>query len=391
MSLSAYEKKSLVHFLLIYLVSIYSFILVLAYMIYMIEIKNTYETYNFQIRAFASSVSHQIVTAHMMHDNHLLQCLEQNDVNDCFSHSENYTVSLYDENNKPLFTGFQDTVDLNETFYVKDDNLFYVDTSAQLHLGVKYIVIKKENVRQEVRAIQSKVFFYLLMSLLFATILGYVLARLFLKPIKAEREALDRFIKDSTHELNTPITAILMSIETLKDIDPKKKKRIEFSGKRIASLYANMSYMLIHDKQNELKSVVDVKQLIHERIEYFQEVLEYKSIHVSLDLAEKTLLIGKESILKLIDNLLTNAIKYNVIGGHIGIVLNEEYLSVTDSGIGIADAKLGEILKRYKRANTVKGGFGIGLDIVNTVCKDNHFKLEIESKLNEGSIFKVYF
>ena len=391
MYLSAYEKKSLARFLLIYLISIYAFIFVIAYMVYMLEIKNAYETYNMKIRAFASSVSHQIVTAHMMGDARLLMCLQQEDVNDCFLHSKNYAVSLYGKNNEPLFMGFKDAVDLSQKFYEKDDALFYIDDSAQLHLGVKYIVVKKENIRKDIRLIGQRVLRYTLASLLFATLLGYILAKLFLKPIKAEREALDRFIKDSTHELNTPITAILMSIETLKDIDPKKKKRIELSGKRIASLYANLSYMLIHDKQNETKSMVDVKQLLQERIEYFHDVMVHKSLHVSLDLAEKFLHVNQESMIKLIDNLLSNAIKYNIIGGNITIVLNKEYLSVTDNGIGIAEHKLGDILKRYKRANTVKGGFGIGLDIVNTICKDNHFKLEVHSKLNEGSTFKISF
>ncbi|MDD2384367.1 MAG: HAMP domain-containing sensor histidine kinase [Sulfurospirillaceae bacterium] len=391
MSLSAYEKRSLIRFLLIYLMSIYTFIVILGYMFYMIEIKNIYETYHFKIRAFASSVSHQIITAHMMGDKKLLECLSHSDINDCFSHSENYAVSLYDKNNKRLYAGFEDEVDLSQKFYNHNDMLFYVDDSPQLHLGIKYIVIKKEHVREEVNALQQKVFLYMLACLALATLLGYILAKLFLKPIKAERDALDKFIKDSTHELNTPITAILMSIETLKDIDPKKKKRIELSGKRIASLYANLSYMLLHDKHNEAKSMVDMKQLIRERIEYFHDVMVYKNLHVSLDLSEKFLHVNQESMIKLIDNLLSNAIKYNIIGGTIEIVLSKEYVSVTDNGIGIAEEKLGDILKRYKRANSDRGGFGIGLDIVNTICKDNHFRLEITSKLNEGSTFRVRF
>ena len=360
-------------------------------MFYTIEMKNFHESYGLKIRAFASQVSHQIVTAHMMDDEHLPQCLAQKSPNECFPNSENFKTSLYGVGEKPLHVGFVEAVDFSKKFYFQGDSVFYIDESSQLHLGVKHVVIKKEGVLFEQRKLTKEVLLYTLLSLLFATFLGYILAKLFLKPIKAEIAHLDTFIKDSTHELNTPITAILMSIETLKDIDPKKKKRIELSGKRIASLYGNMSYMLLHDKRNALKQELELKALIEQRMDYFYDLAMSKALHVELILEEKALHVNEESMIKLIDNLLSNAIKYNKINGNIKVVLTQEYLSVSDNGIGIEKSKIKEILIRYKRANSDKGGFGIGLDIVNTICKDNHFNLEIESKLNEGSTFRVCF
>lgn len=360
-------------------------------MFYTIEIKNLHENYGLKIRSFASSIAHSIITSHMLEDERLSQCLTQKSTNECFPNTENYKISLYDVNKKPLHGGFSDVVDFSRNFYFEGDNLFYSDESAQLHLGVAYIVVKKEGVHHDSDALIKEVSLYVFFSLIFATLLGYVLAKLFLEPIKTEIETLDNFIKDSTHELNTPITAILMSIETLKDIDPKKKKRIELSGKRIASLYSNMSYMLLHDKNTEAKQDVDVKAMIEERMDYFSDLAQSKSLHVSLDLAEKSLHINEESMIKLIDNLLSNAIKYNKIGGTIEVILNAEFLSVKDSGIGIEESKIKEITKRYKRANSDKGGFGIGLDIVSTICKTNDFRLEINSKEGEGSTFRVWF
>lgn len=360
-------------------------------MFYTIEMKNLQENYGLKIRAFASQISHQIITSHMMDDERLSQCLAKKSTNECFENSENYKISLYDVNGELLYGGFKDVVDFSQTFYFEGDNLFYIDESSQLHLGVKYIVVKKENVHYDRETLAKEVLLYALMGLIFATLLGYVLAKLFLKPIKTEIKNLDTFIKDSTHELNTPITAILMSIETLKDIDPKKKKRIELSGKRIASLYGNMSYMLLHDKQNEAKKEVDVKGLIEQRMDYFYDLACSKGLHVKLDLNEKSLHVNEESMVKLIDNLLSNAIKYNVMGGFIDVVLTKDFLSVKEGGIGIEKGKIKEILGRYKRANTDKGGFGIGLDIVNTICQSNKFRLEIASVEHQGSTFIVYF
>ncbi len=391
MSLSHYEKRSLLRFLLIYLISIYTFIFILAGMFYTIEKQNMYETHSLKMNTLASSISHKIITAHMMDDEGLEQCFSQKPIEQCFGIEEGYQVALFGVGQKLLHVSFPDPIDFKQKFYLKNDSFFYVDDSAQHHLGVQFVVIKQSHISSLLNAIKYEILLYLLFSLAFATLLGYVLAKLFLKPIQAEIETLDTFIKDSTHELNTPITAILMSISSLKNVDEKKRKRIELSAKRIATLYGNLSYMLLHDKQNEEKSDVDVSKLIVERVEYFADLIASNHINLSLTLEEKTLHVNKESLIKLIDNLLSNAIKYNRFEGRITITLTQTALSVKDDGIGISSSKIGEITQRYKRANTDKGGFGIGLDIVNTICKTNGFRLEITSKEHEGSDFWVWF
>ena len=391
MSLSHYEKRSLIRFLLIYLCSIYMFIFILAGMFYTIEKKNIFEQHSLKLGALASSLSHQIITSHMMHDDALKHCMSDKPIKACFDNMEDYEVAFFDANKKPLYASFEDSVDFSRKFYEANKDFFYVDDSAQGHLGIAYIVLKKPQSSRLIQALQKEIALYLLLSLSFATLLGFILAKLFLQPIRTEIETLNTFIKDSTHELNTPITAILMSIQTLKEVDEKKKKRIELSAKRIATLYGNLSYMLLHDKQNEAKSDVNVKKLVEERLDYFADLIMSKKINVTLQLEEKVLKIHEESLIKLIDNLLSNAIKYNNVNGMIQVLLTHEKLSISDNGIGIEASKINDITKRYKRANSDKGGFGIGLDIVNTICKQYGFRLEITSKEHVGSTFNIYF
>lgn len=391
MSLSHYEKRSLIRFLLIYLCSIYMFIFILAGMFYTIEKKNIFEQHSLKLGALASSISHQIITSHMMHDDALKHCMSDKPIKACFDNIEDYEVAFFDANKKPLYASFEDSVDFSRKFYEANKDFFYVDDSVQGHLGIAYIVLKKPQSSRLIQALQKEIALYLLLSLSFATLLGFILAKLFLQPIRTEIETLNTFIKDSTHELNTPITAILMSIQTLKEVDEKKKKRIELSAKRIATLYGNLSYMLLHDKQNEAKSDVDVKKLVEERLDYFADLIMSKKINVTLQLEEKVLKIHEESLIKLIDNLLSNAIKYNNVNGMIQVLLTHEKLSISDNGIGIEASKINDITKRYKRANSDKGGFGIGLDIVNTICKQYGFRLEITSKEHVGSTFNIYF
>lgn len=390
-ALSAYEKRSLTRFLLIYLGSIYAFICVLAWMFYTIEMKNLHENYALKMRSIASLISNKIVTAHMMEDATLSACLTQKRPEQCFGLESAYELGLFGEDGTALHVSFDEPVDFTQTFYHKNESFYYTDASAQGHLGIATLVLKHTHIASAISTLRSQVLLYFFLSLGFATMLGYVLAKLFLKPIRAHIEALDTFIKDSTHELNTPITAILMSIQTLKNVDEKKRKRIELSAKRIATLYANLSYMLLHDKQNEEKNEVDVKKLLCERIEYFSDLMASQHIDLRLHLEEKSLHVNEESLTKLIDNLLSNAIKYNRVHGRIDITLDAQKLSIQDSGIGIDASKLGSITKRYTRANSDKGGFGIGLDIVNTICKTNGFRLDIVSTQGKGSTFSLFF
>ncbi|MBD3831008.1 MAG: sensor histidine kinase, partial [Arcobacter sp.] len=66
-------------------------------------------------------------------------------------------------------------------------------------------------------------------------------------------------------------------------------------------------------------------------------------------------------------------------------------LSVKDNGIGIKKDKLKDIYKRYYRATSQNGGFGLGLNIVNMICKSYNIKIEVSSIEKEGTIFKLYF
>ena len=390
-ALSAYEKRSLARFLVIYLGSMYLFIGVLGWMATTLQVRNLHENHALQLRSLAASVSHNIVTAHMMGEVALPACLEEGVLAQCFELEEGFALALYRDKTTPVAGSFLEAVDFSREFYFHNDAFYTLDQSARGHLGVQYVVVKEEGIARLLGAVQRSMGLWVGLSLAFATGLGVVLARLFLKPIKEEIAHLDRFIKDSTHELNTPITAILMSIRSLGEVEEKKRKRLELSARRIATLYGNLSYMLLHDKTNEEKTTVDVHALVEERLDYFGDFIASKKLHCKSDLAPVSLHVNHEGMVKLIDNLLSNAIKYNRVGGSLTLALTSKGLTISDTGVGITPKDLPHILKRYKRANSDKGGFGIGLDIVNTICQTNGFTLHIASKENEGSVFEVVF
>ena len=94
---------------------------------------------------------------------------------------------------------------------------------------------------------------------------------------------------------------------------------------------------------------------------------------------------------RIVNNLISNAIKYSKKDSKINIELINCKLMVEDFGIGIKEEELKEIFVRYKRGENSEGGFGIGLDIVKSVCQEYGLILNLESKEKVGTKFFVDF
>ena len=88
---------------------------------------------------------------------------------------------------------------------------------------------------------------------------------------------------------------------------------------------------------------------------------------------------------RLIDNIISNAIKYNRVGGNIDVVLTQKSLKISDNGIGIPADKIERIFERYQRANDSVGGFGIGLNIVAMIAKEYGIMIDVDSKEGTGT------
>jgi two-component system OmpR family sensor kinase len=250
-------------------------------------------------------------------------------------------------------------------------------------------VLKENDLSITLQELRIKIIGYLVLSFILMGIVGYFLGRLFLRPVREQIESLDRFISDTTHELNTPISAILMTIQSLKQVEPKKLKRLEASAKRLSVMYSSLTYRL--EGKVEPSELLNFDDIVRERVEYVKELIESKRLDISLDLEATQVFIPEISAARLIDNLLSNAIKYSDVGDSIFITLDQNVLKVRDTGIGIDKKVQDDIFTRYHRANEERGGFGIGLNIVLSICKQYNIKLTLESQKGEGSTFILTF
>ncbi len=226
--------------------------------------------------------------------------------------------------------------------------------------------------------------------------LGVLLSRLFIRPMRESVELLDNFIKDTTHELNTPVSTIVTNVETIDEslLDEKtlkKIRRIDISAKTIASIYEDLTYLVLHKKLAVVDELLNIQELVEERLAYFSEHFLQKQLEVTENLSSCHLTIDRTKMIRIIDNLLSNAIKYNKRGGTVEIVLDETKLQVSDSGKGIANEKLEHIFERYSRFDKSVGGFGIGLHIVASIVKEYGFNVEVVSRPDEGTVITIYW
>ena len=329
-----------------------------------------------------SKISSKIIFAHMTNNEF---------DKDYLLKTNDYKISFYNENKEKIFGNLDDEIDFTKTIMDYKKHFILIDSSTLGHLGVYYIAIKENLFYEQISKLKMNIVFIFLLIYSFIAIIGFYLAKLFLKPIKDERIKLNNFIKDTTHELNTPISAILMSTETT-NLNEKQIQRIRLSAKRISEIYEDLTYVFLQNKQNKnTLEIVDLKNLIIEQLEYFTPLASKKSIDIKLQLEQFEYKINKDDFIRLFNNLISNAIKYNKIAGTIEITLKNNELIIKDTGIGISKDKLKDIYKRYYRATNEQGGFGIGLSIVNQICNNYNIKIEVNSQLKQGTTFTLKF
>lgn len=278
----------------------------------------------------------------------------------------------------------------DQEFYTQGEYLYHMHKMEPYYLGAAYLVVRSKINPVPIRELQKTLALFLLLAGAFFTILGLFLGRIFIRPMKDSLKTMNQFIEDTTHELNTPISTILTNIElleTLYDCEGKAEmRRIEIASKTLSRLYEDLSYLkLNHDYHRKIEPI-NMSLLVEERLEYFKSMIEAKSLTVDIAITPDIILdLDRNDAIRLIDNLLSNAIKYNQIEGTLCIVLNEQRLTVEDTGVGIKASDLQMIQGRFTRANSSEGGFGIGLDIVQQVIQRYGYRFIIESTYHEGT------
>lgn len=213
----------------------------------------------------------------------------------------------------------------------------------------------------------------------------------------------EEFIHNFSHEFKTPISSIYGFSEVLLEEDLSEEERrkylniIKRESNRLTGLAEKILFL---SKLNTQSIIVDKKMYrldtqIKECIIMTQKSWEKKNITVNANLREITYNNNPEMIQEIWINLLSNAIKYTNENGSINIKLTkigkEIIFTISDTGIGIEEEKLQYIFNEYYQADEShhKNGVGLGLSIVKKIVNMANGRIEVESKVNEGTTFTV--
>ncbi len=207
------------------------------------ESKLQYDLITSNMQNVASKVSSSIIYAHMAN-------LTINTTK--MANYIKYDYALYDKKHRKLAGNIRDKIDLSKKIQRIDDSFVLVDSTPKGHLGVHHIVIRENIFHDKITKLVEKLIFYFVLIYSFIAVIGYYLASMFISPIISERKKLNNFIKDTTHELNTPITAILMSTGKDAPLTEKNMQRVNLSARRISEIYKDLVYLFYKIVKNNL-------------------------------------------------------------------------------------------------------------------------------------------
>ena len=202
-------------------------------------------------------------------------------------------------------------------------------------------------------------------------------------------ESQKQFLKNSVHEINTPLAIIQTNIDLLRlnSIDNKYLVNIQSGIKIIQNIYDDLSYMIKKDRVEYKKSIINFSEILESRLEFFDEIAKSNSLNYKT-LVENDIYIrfNQTSLERLIDNNISNAIKYSFINSAIQINLsyiddnNILFEIITNSKEIEAENK---IFNDFYRENSNRGGFGLGLKIVKEICDKNNVIIKLDSNMKE--------
>ncbi|PHO10792.1 two-component sensor histidine kinase [Malaciobacter canalis] len=318
---------------------------------------------------------------------------------------------------------YSENMDLSRSVKIKfalfDDNMQIISSSLsekldyydfKTYIDYPYMYYKQEieyknryNARYIISEVQinyAKMIFIAI--LLFLVILAniYILNKVIIKntarPYELMQKYTNSFFNDTMHELKTPLGVININLDLLvqKTEANKYTKRMKTALKQIQITYEDIEYHIKNKKVKYIKEKLNISSLLYSRIDFFEDVANSKAIYFDVNIDKECyVFMNSLEFQRVVDNTLSNAIKYSNPKNKIEIKLENKNdisrLSIKDYGHGIKNIK--SAFNRFDRQDEVQGGFGLGLNIIKNIANKNGIKIDVETKVDEGSTFIYEF
>ncbi len=377
------EKRSFYSFLALYLISSLLFLALAAFWFYVAQRSSEENLLYYKMRHLADTVNSKVIDAHMN-----ATAFELTNI------APEYSIALFDASETLQYGSLENIhVNFKETFYFDGDSSVLVSTGANEHLGIHYVVVQSRQFKMTLLELQQNIFWMSLTVFGLIVLVAIILSKIFMRPIHKKMQEIETFVKNTAHELNTPITALMMSTsraQQKKSYDEKIIRNISISTKQLHDMYRSLTYLSFEHKDEKVEEI-DFKEVVQHSIEHFNELLESKKITTTFEGESSVMKMAPSKADMLINNLLGNAIKYSPPHTNISMTLSVRRFTISDKGIGISKEKLKTIFLRFRRANEYAGGFGVGLSIVKSICNEYGINIDVISKESEGTEFMLRF
>ncbi|MGB5866510.1 MAG: FIST N-terminal domain-containing protein [Arcobacteraceae bacterium] len=205
-----------------------------------------------------------------------------------------------------------------------------------------------------------------------------------------------QFLKHAVHETNTPLSVIMGNIE-LYEMENEKTKyvtNIEVALKNLCSIYDDLSYLVKKDQIEYPKHTIDLVDYVRSRVDFFAPVAQKSRAKFIFEIPkqEMNILFNESKLQRIIDNTLTNAIKYSYENENIYVILSQNMNTysfiISSHSKMIHEPK--KIFEEYYREELSKDGFGLGLNLVKRICEEEDVVIDVKSTKDNTS-FKYVF
>ena len=207
---------------------------------------------------------------------------------------------------------------------------------------------------------------------------------------------LKEYSENTTHEIQTPLAIIQSKLELLQEheLTIEQLQLVNAANQAVSRLsrLKEALLLLVRIKNNQYIDAqpVEVAKLIASRLAYFEELMEMKQIRLSKQLDEQAkLLINLPVAEILVDNLISNAIKYNIPGGELTLELTNTMLRIRNNGKA-PTKPTSTFFNRFVKSDSNSRSLGLGLSIVKAICETNQLSVEYHYQDNYHQI-SIYF
>jgi signal transduction histidine kinase len=224
--------------------------------------------------------------------------------------------------------------------------------------------------------------------------MGKIVSKVAMEPLREYMDHLDRFSKETLHELNLPINTITVNLSMLRKTNEDEKSikrldRIEMATMMLKERYNELDYLIKKQTRRESIEPFDLKDLLEERLSFLKPL--YPNAKWETEAQRCMVVLDRMGLAKVIDNLVDNGVKYSCSAALIFISLQDNKLIIRDEGCGMDEMTLVRILDQYYQSDATMAGYGIGLGLVKRYCDRYDIGLHVRSGINEGTSITLEF